>query len=286
MFILWEESERAWRTSGKMCKRSPKERVREWRIGTWARWVARLRNQAGNGSALVAGLVVLYGVATLGQQNKVPRTFWEQGHGGAVVLVALGLLAGVGSFVVTFSVKGLLDRGEADGQLITPCRDIAWLIQTRTEIPHGAVGVHVWQIAGPPFARRLRRRATFRAKSARQMAVLWVRGKGVLGQCWANAADDQLNDLGALNALDEPDFCGLLPVQRFNMTWSEFSAGKHYGVVWVTKLYTGLGDAPKLWGLLSVDIEGSGHTDGLKEVIRTHSKEMRALLDMCERLVA
>jgi hypothetical protein len=126
---------------------------------------------------LVALLVLMYGIATLGQQEAVPHRFWATGGTGAVLLVVLGILAGVGSFAVTSSVKSLLARSDADGQLVTPCRELAWLIHRQTKIPFGAVGVHVWEIAGPSFARRLRRRTTFRVKSGGQMPVLWTRGR-------------------------------------------------------------------------------------------------------------
>lgn len=84
---------------------------------------------------MVAGLVVLYGLATLGQQNNVPLRFWEQGHLGAALLVALGVLAGLGSFIVTFSVKGLLKRAEIDRELTTPCREIAWFVEVHAGAP-------------------------------------------------------------------------------------------------------------------------------------------------------
>jgi len=47
------------------------------------------------------------------------------------------------------------------------------------------------------------------------------------------------------------------------MTWKEFQDGTHYHMIWVTKLYLGVGDAPKPWGLLSVDVESPGHADAL-----------------------
>jgi hypothetical protein len=236
---------------------------------------------------LVAALVLLYGIATLGQQESVPDHFWSSGRTGAVVLVLLGVLAGIGSFTITGSVRSLLRRADADGRLVTPCREIAWLIQDQTAIPAGAVGVHVWEIAGPFFARRLRRRATFRTKSARQMPVLWTRGKGVLGQCWASSAENQLNDMKELDAhaTSESAFCAIPAVDRFNMTWQEYAAGRHYGVIWVAKLFAGLGDAPKLRGMLSIDIEGHDYADELRVVLNDRGKDVLGLLAMCEEIL-
>jgi hypothetical protein len=272
-----------------MCKRSLPQRTHEWWVGAWARCAARVHDQAGNGSALVAALVVLYGLATLGQQDNVPLEFWKQGHLGAVLLVALGALAGLGSFVVTFSVKGLLKRAEIDRELTTSCHEIASFVEARAGAPRGTVGVHVWEIAGPRLARRLRRRATFRAETGNQMPVLWTKGKGVIGQCWADPnVKDQLEDFETLRARapDERSFCELPASERFNMTWQEFQAGEHYDLIWVTKLYRGLGDAPKLWGLLSVDVEHPGHADSLRKALKTNGIEMRAALNTCEKLLA
>ncbi len=120
------------------------------------------------------------------------------------------------------------------------------------------------------------------------MPVLWTKGKGVLGQCWADPnAKDQLEDFDKLRARasDERGFCGLPAYERFNMTWQEFQAGEHYHLVWVTKLYKGLGEAPDLWGLLSVDVEHPGHADDLRKALKMHGKEMRAALNTCERLL-
>ncbi len=231
----------------------------------------------------------LYGAATLAQQNDVPTHFWEHGKPGATMLVILGVLAGVGAFIVTFSVKGLLARAQTDGKLITPCHNIAWFFESRAGMPHGTVGVHVWEITGPLIARRLKRRATFRTKASRQMPVLWTRGKGVIGQCWANPKKkDELTDLAALRerAPDETSFCQLPAYERFNMTWQEFEDGKHYDLVWVTKLYRGLGNSPKLWGMLSVDVEVPGCADAVKAALRAHEDEMRTLLNTCEELVS
>ena len=271
-----------------MCHRPLKQRAHERGVSLWARCASGLRDRAGKGSVLVAVLVAAYGIATLSQQNDVPNKFWLSGHSGALLLVILGVVAGVGSFFVTFNVKGLLDRAESDGKLNSPCRDMAWLMETDTGIPRGAVGVHVWEIAGPFFARRLRRRATFRTTRGRQTAVLWTCGKGVVGQCWADGeATDQLSDLQALHAaaVNEARFCTLPAKDRFNMTHREFKAGEHYDLIWVTKLYKGSGDAPKLRGMLSVDVEGTGHADALADALTRTSKEVRALLDMCESLL-
>jgi hypothetical protein len=271
-----------------MSERPLRQSVVEHGISAWVRCAAGLRAQVGNGSVLVASLVLLYGIATLGQQEAIPHGFWDEGGTGAAVLVALGLLAGVGSFAVTFSVKGLLRRAETDGKLITPCRELAWLVQSVAKVPHGTVGVHVWEIAGPPFARRLRRRTTFRSKGGRQTPVLWTRGKGVLGQCWADPeARDQLNDLEDLyaRAPNEKAFYGLSSVDRFNMTWQELSAGRQYKLIWVAKLYAGLDASPKHAGMISVDVESAGYADELEKLLDERGDDIRALLSLCEDLL-
>ncbi|HWD10799.1 MAG TPA: hypothetical protein VG366_03080, partial [Solirubrobacteraceae bacterium] len=161
-------------------------------------------------------------------------------------------------------------------------------VENNTEIARGSVGVHIWEIAGPFFARRLRRRAMFRTQAGAHTPVLWTRGKGVVGRCWISDEKDQLTDLAELQAYatTEDRFCALEPRERFNLTWSEFQAAKQYNLIWVTKLYRGQGDAPKLKGLLSVDVEGRGHADELAKALTTHKAAVRALLDMCEQLLA
>ncbi len=268
-----------------MCERPFRERLVEASVVRWARATSWVRDQTTVGSTAVAGLVAAYGVATLCDTKDVPSEFWQAGHVGAWLIVVLGVVAGVGSFVVTVSVGGLLRRAEIDRKLTDTCRDVAWLVEHKTSIPHGTLGVHVWEVVGPPLLRRLKRRSTFRSTDHRPLAIVWRKGKGVLGACWAGTSEDELFDLSTIDARNEAEFCALAPHKRLNMNWAEFQMGKHYRTIWATKLYAGPKEAPKVGGLLSIDVEVLGHTEELRSVIEHNQRELRNLLNLCESLL-
>jgi hypothetical protein len=270
-----------------VCRRPWRQRAREKRIEAWASWASRLSDNAGTGGSFAAFFVALYALATLGQQDDVPKGFWAAGHSGVVALVGLGVLAGIGSFVVMLSVKGPLARAKVDSKLITHCTAIAWLLEEKGGIPRGGIGVHVWEIAGPPWAQRLRLRASFRVAAGEGTPVLWIKGKGAVGQCWASPKRDELSDLAKLRreGPDQARFCDLSATDRFNMNWQEFSHGGAYDLIWVRKLYVGVGTAPRVWGMVSVDIAGDVTVPVFEEMLKDQKKELVALLDLCERQV-
>jgi hypothetical protein len=270
-----------------VCQRSLPRRAAEWKTRRWAEIADASRARAGGASLLVALAIAVFGVASLCWQEELPTRFWTPGHTGAVILIVLGVAAAIGSFLSAFSLKPLLAEANLEGELIRPCREMAWFWETQVGLPRGSVGVHVWQVAGPPFARRLSRRGTFRAKTGRETAVLWTRGKGAIGQCWDLPQKDRVFDLAELRRLgpDEERFCALAPRVRLEMTWEEFGESPQYDLVWVAKLFKGK-DARRLWGVMSVDVEGDGHRQAVLDALAQHAEDVRDVLSMCDEILA
>jgi hypothetical protein len=258
------------------------------RIIAWARAAAFLRRQTRAGSVSVAALVAAYGVAALLSSSNAPPHFWPSPHWGADLLTGLGVAAGVASVVLAVGTNRFVATADANLGLAETCRNVEWLVETTERtIPRRSLGVHVWQIAGPPGFQRLKRRGTYRAAGSHPLPITWVKGKGVVGACWASDEGDQLVDLSELRTLapDAAAFRDLSAEDRLNLSWPEYNMSRHYSTIWVCKLYGEPEDAPKLIGFLSIDISEEGHTDALARALKRSTDEIGNLRKVCQTVL-
>jgi hypothetical protein len=201
--------------------------------------------------------------------------YWKSGAPASYILAAVAALSYVGYCLVVIGYRRTLTRSDQDGRLYTVCRDIAGLIERVTGLDRASVGVHVWTIRGLPGIRRLERRATFVSIDRPRTAITWRKGKGVLGQCWLRD-DSVLADLEALaNAQTERAFYSIPRADRYLFTWHDAKATRHYKAALAWPVHGGHENAPKVVGVLSVDVQ----TDGAYDVLAKLREDHRADLD-------
>lgn len=179
-----------------------------------------------------------------------------------------------------------LKRADHDARLAAVCRDLARIVVKHTSLTHDALGVHVWTVAGPPLARYLRRRTTFRPVGRQRLPITWRKGKGAIGLCWARERG-AVTDIDLLMRLapDEQSFCKLPAEKRLGMTWDEFQRSADYRAIWTVELMTGPEGRQRFRGCLSVDVQTPGKADELKAAIRNHQDELNPVLDTCEAIL-
>jgi len=232
-------------------------------------------------------LVVVYGAEQLARSENVPEGFWKAGQIGRPIFVATAVAATAFSFIMATSYARTLKHAEQDARLGAVCRDVARVVVKHTSLSHEVLGVHVWTVAGPPLARYLRRRTTFRPLGRQKLAITWRKGKGAIGRCWTTERAAVV-DIDALMRLapDEEHFCKLPSPQRLGMTWDELQKAKHYRAIWTVPLMAGPEAGKRFRGCLSVDVQARGKADELKAAIAAHEDELNPVLDTCEAALA
>lgn len=169
----------------------------------------------------------LFSIGTLARTFEIPsRQAWTAGGPLGYVLLVFGVIAGISGVVV--AVKS--GQRKRDALLGEAClRLAAYIDEERRSIALRDVGVHVWLAGGPFFARRLNRGPEFLLRERQPSNVVFVRGKGVLGQVWEARVEDvfdlesesgQITSKRAFLALDDE-------VKR-NLTWTDFQRTKRY----------------------------------------------------------
>lgn len=238
--------------------------------------------------ALVIGLAVsLFGTGLLMKQSDFPdKDRWEPGSPTSYALIAWGVVAYLGYVLVIWGYVRLLTAREQEAQLYRACRDVASLVERHTSLSRDSIAVHVWVVRGLPGVRRLERRATFVPGDRPPTAIVWRKGKGAIGRCWARR-EWVLADLERLQTLapDEPAFHALSKEERFFFTWPEFLSTDHYKAILAWPLYGGPEAAPRAVGCLSIDVQESGATAQLATFRRVHRALFAEHLAVCEAVL-
>jgi len=165
------------------------------------------------GSLVVLLAATLLAVGAALRESSFPDAgLWKAGHPSRTALLAVAVLTYIGNVLVIVGYRRSLRRSDNDTKLNAACRDLAALVVENTNLERDEVAVHVWEVAGMRGVRRLVRRASFVPWERQQTPVVWRKGKGAIGQCWADG-EWKLADLDALQqaAPDEAAFEALDP---------------------------------------------------------------------------
>jgi hypothetical protein len=277
-----------WRTTGARVQSEllmRRDALGEWRVRTWARLSATADRLTRPASRVLAFLVVLYGAATLSRGQRWPDWLWTSRFA-TPAYVVLGAVTTLGYLLVTWRFGTLLRRADEDQQLYSACRDIARFVIDNSSIASKTLGVHVWEVGGPRFARRLRRRATFRPVGHQPLPIVWRKGKGAIGRCWADGGTFVLDLEQRLRmAPDQAAFERLNEEERMGLKWREFEASRHYRAVYVTPLYGGAEGAPTIAGCISIDVQEDGKAGELELLTNTRHHDLAPHFDVCERVL-
>jgi len=206
---------------------------------------------------------------------------WAAGELLPVLQIATVAFWGITQFGIV--VGGFLSR--RNDRLVDACREVAAFVDDRCpELPLREVGVRIWVVAGPPWARHLRRGASFLLAGERaRTGIRWVKGKGVVGAAWERRLNT-IRDLADLRARanSQAAFESLDDSERLGLSWEEFQRTPSYQAVFACPLYSrvsGSGDPP-VRGVLAIDLLASGYFAVLEAA--TEDSGFEGVVGTCE----
>jgi hypothetical protein len=227
-------------------------------------------------------LVAATGALALAHSADFPsEDAWSSGHALPPIQIGAGILLVLTQVVLV--VRGR--KGRRDEELEGACRRVAaYIDQECPNLPLREVGVHIWTVAGPPFARHLRRSGSFlligdRARSG----IRWTKDKGVVGAAWTKRTR-VIEDLEEIRCrVHSPEqFADLPEDKKFGLSWDEFQRTPHYFAVCANPLYSrdNHSGQPAVRGILAIDLLSDGHCEGLERA--TRDSKFASVLGICE----
>jgi len=229
----------------------------------------------------------LFAAGALMKEAEFPRKgVWDSGSPALYAVVGFGLVTYLGYVLVIWGYRGSLRSKDEEGQLYRACRDIASLVERLTSLHRDNIAVHVWAVRGVRGVKRLERRATFVPGDRPSTAIVWRKGKGAIGQCWAR--DEWVRaDLEELQALapTEQDFYALPREERFFLTWPELRSTEHYKAILAWPLHGGPEAAPGVVGCLSIDVQETGAAVQLDHFRQNHRAVFADHIALCEAVL-
>jgi hypothetical protein len=213
----------------------------------------------------------LFVAAALAQRNEIPsKEAWAGASVLAISYIVLAVLTALHQGRQVFDHKSSereKQLSEAREALSNYCRTAAAHIdEACPNIRLAKVGIHIWVVTGRrEKTKRLERTAAFTLKNRPTSAVVWRKGKGVLGTCWEAEKPVRVNlaenlypkyplggDAEAFDALPEDE--------RLGMTAAEVDKTRQYQAVVAFPLHRSTGSKDFV-GALSVDLEAVGRYD-------------------------
>jgi hypothetical protein len=167
----------------------------------------------------------------------------------------------------------------------TLARGTTRVIEKNTSLAHDEIGVSVWVVQGPKGFRRLERRALDVAEPRQRTPVVWTKGKGVIGACWARN-ESIFADLEKLRQQNprKRTFCELPRDQRFRFGWREFRDTRRYKAILAVPLRPRIYGRYRVRGVLSIDVTVSGKGEELERV--SEIPGFSGIIRTCEALLA
>lgn len=204
--------------------------------------------------------------------------------GGAPLLVAQIIVTAL--FLVTQSANTFARRRmRRNRRLEDACREVAGLIDEECpDLPLRYVGVRIWSVRGPFFARHLRRKASFFLTADRaQPGIRWIKGKGVLGAAWERRRE-VIRDITAIRnrVQNEQDFDALDDEDKMRLGYEEFLGMSQYEAVYASPLYSRAqtsGDPP-VRGVIAIDVLQAGRFQELRQA--TSDPRFASIIGVCE----
>lgn len=193
-------------------------------------------------------------------------------------VVAIWVVAQLGILIGDF-------RSRKNQKLMDACREVAAFIDDQCPtLPLRDVGVRIWIVGGPPWARHLKRGASFLLSGERsQTGIRWVRGKGVVGTAWEKRLNT-IGDLATVRAtVGTPAEYEVLDVSdRYGISWEEFQRTPSYQAVFAAPLYSRSSTSgdPPVRGVLAIDLLAPGYFDQLEAA--TEDPGFEGVVGTCE----
>ncbi len=247
--------------------------------------LSALRRSAGRIARPTALLCTgLFAVSTVARTIGFPnQEWWRPWSAPTLVLIAMGLVTAVWQVFVNRDQR----RRKRQSALDDASRSIAAHIDTSCPgLELRDVGVHVWVIAGPPWDLRLDRGGQFLLRTRQPAAIVWTKGKGIIGLSWEKevplAADLEAHFSQA--AQSEAQFSTLSHADRLGLAWAEYQRTRRYKAIWAAPLFDRT-KKPEIRGVVSVDIQESGQYRSLLAATQGDT-ELQAILGVCEAALA
>jgi hypothetical protein len=264
---------------------SRRDRLDEWLIRAAVTTRSKFAGLLRPGSVVILVAATLFATGALMKQTEFPReSLWEPGTPLTWILVVCGAVTYAGYLLVIIGFRRLARASDREAQLYRICRDVAVLVEQKTNLSRDVVGVHVWQVSGLRGVRRLERRATFVPGDRQPTAITWRKGKGVIGRCWET--DSRI--LADLEALAVPqDVFNEIPLEeRFGFSWEEYQSTEHYKAVLALPLHGGPENARRVVGCLSIDVQAAGAAAELRLAWAKNRQQFSDHLSVSEAVLA
>jgi hypothetical protein len=257
-------------------------RIWAWFEACWW-WIGRRVATVTPYGDLIALLFgALASIAALAHSGEYPHPHdWAKGR--PLLLVQIIVTAGL---LITQALNTLgRRRYRRRLDLEAACREVAAYVDEHCpNIPLRYVGVRIWKVGGPPFARYLRRRASFFLTGERaQSGVRWTQGKGVLGRAWEKRKA-VIRDIVEIRDRvgREDDYHALPDEDQMGLTYEEFQQTPFYNVVYAAPLYSRAetSSAPRVRGVIAVDILQIDQFQELRDA--TEDAKFASVIGVCE----
>jgi hypothetical protein len=198
-------------------------------------------------------------VLSLARQLDIPsKQAWTDSAAWSTPgIFILGVLAAVGGSLKLISLRAEASRSEKVRRAEGFCQQVTTTVhQSLKQLPIETLTVHAWRVKGDS----LERLASFRVERRPDAGVVWTKGKGGVGQCWATNLQIEADMTNLHTAAAGPNgqaaFTAIPPEGRFYLTWDEYQKTKRYWSIFVTPLKDGKGN---FIGCLSIDTTAGGH---------------------------
>jgi hypothetical protein len=258
----------------------------EWIGGVVQRGWAEVTKRAGAITArldvISLALVLAVGVLTLAHTNDFPsKRSWHTPWPLVTLQILIAVLLALTQIAIVVSER----RSKRNGKLDDACQQVAAYLDLHCpKLPLRHVGIHIWIVSGPLFARHLRRRAKFLLIGERaQSGIRWTKGKGVVGAAW-DRRTGVIRNLDGIRerARTEERFAALPEDDRLGLDWSEFQAVPQYAAVYAAPLYdrTRTNGSSEVRGVVAIDLVQRGHFRALRKAI--HDPEFASIIGVCE----
>ncbi|HEX4519226.1 MAG TPA: hypothetical protein VH063_06555 [Gaiellaceae bacterium] len=191
-------------------------------------WLRGLRQP---GSFLTAGVVVAAGALEEFNVTGWPHTGWWDSGLPEKVFVPVIAAATILSFLVIVAYSLTLGRLHDYERFAALAEGTARVVERETSLGRDDFSVNIFRVQGPCGFRRLEQVARV-APDSSDSAMLWTKGKGVIGFAWAQRRS-KYADLEALQVLlaTEELFCQIPRDNRFRFSWNEFEDTRKYTAV-------------------------------------------------------
>jgi hypothetical protein len=166
--------------------------------------------------------LLLSGALALAHSDEWPSgNAWSKGHPLLLAQLLVFVLLGLTQLAILISGRRV-QRSEGREKA---CQLVAAYVDEHCpQVQLRNVGVHIWTVAGPPFARYLRRSGNFLLAGERERSgIVWVKGKGVVGATWEEGRPIT-RDIDAIRekAVSREAYEALGGEDTMGLRWEEF----------------------------------------------------------------